>query len=289
LSFHQVNLGWNSTITQSCLDFLKELIHDCQLSRDKEGGYLVKQGDQYVFHENTKEKKEIEIESYENLYNWALNNCDIIPAIGSMDPSGLSFELSKLMDQSFTDCIMAANGSESILLSDDQRLRSYAKQEWGVDGVWLQSILLVAMEENNISLKKYCNVTTSLIEAGLHYTTIDARVLFTIAKSENWNLTAKFIKIISIIESGNSDLKSSWEVSINFLFNLWDINIANSKKEALTAQIITSLTKDGTGSSCIQTLKALIKFGVHLNIKYHIRYWVVIKKWCDKRSIIAPF
>ena len=184
---------------------------------------------------------------------------------------------------------MAANGSESALLSDDQRLRSYAKQEWGIDGVWLQSILLVAMEENKISFKKYCNTTTFLIEAGLHYTTINSRVLLTIAKNENWNPTRKFKKIISIIESGNSDLKSSWEVSISFLFSLWHIAIPNSNKEVLTALIITALTKDGTDPSCIHTLKALIKFGVSLDIKFHFLYWVVIKKWCDKHSITAPF
>jgi len=50
----------------------------------------------------------------------------------------------------FVDTLLIASEPGNLLYSDDERLRSFAKTEFKVDGVWTQTVLMHCLNINLI-------------------------------------------------------------------------------------------------------------------------------------------
>ncbi len=275
-------------ITQSGLDLFQSLIDNHRLHGGRTGySQMWKQGDQYVRHEVTKEDIEADIRQLEEICDWASKNCEILPAVGREETPALAREFAELMHPALTDCILAANGKGGLLLTDDQRLRLYSKQLWKVDGVWLQTVLMEALKRNLMTLERYSDVATSLIEAGIYFTTIDHRVLLQIAKSEGWEATNRFKTVVATIGGKKADLRSSLGVAAGFLNALWHRSLPLRQRENLTFALINTITEN-QGFATTSLLDALILIGDQFSKLERSIYLSAIQSWCTGHFIPMP-
>ncbi|MCH7752279.1 MAG: hypothetical protein IH898_09015 [Planctomycetes bacterium] len=270
-------------ITQSTLDMYKSFVEERR--HYPTSGTMAKIGDQYTYQEFTKEQIEEDLKKYGDILAWAENNCDVLAAVGDMPQQWLG--LNDHIHHAFTDTVVAASGAGRLLLSDDQHLRAMAKQMMGVEGVWLQILMLKAVERDVLAIDQYCDATANLIEAGIDFMTIDQDVLFRTAKSEGWEHTDRLKKMLSTIGGEKVDLKSSLGVASKFLHRLWHYSLLIEKKEVLTRAVIDALTKNHSKLTSA-LIQVLIQIGTKFGPDERDRYLETIKKWCADNCIAVP-
>ena len=157
----------------------------------------------------------------------------------------------------------------------------------GVDGVWLQIVLLKALERGALSSDRYFEATADLIEAGIDFTTINDTVLLRIAEAEGWDVSDRLKKALSTIGGEKVDLKSSVQVVSEFLLRLWNHAVAPEKQERLTWASITALTKNHPKATQVM-LSALIEVGEQFDSADRKRFLKTIKQWCADNSVVMP-
>jgi len=276
-------------ITQSGLDLLRSLIEERSLLGVRTShGYMSKQGDQYIWREVTKDDIEADVRKLEEICAWASNHCVVLPAVGTDESPAVARKFAGMMDSAFTDCILAANGTGRVLLSDDQRLRLYAKQLWGVDGVWLQSVLLVAVDRNLMPFDLYSDVTASLVEAGFYFTTINHNVLLKLAENERWGASDRFKAVIATLGGEKVDVRSSLAVASNFLHHLWLEPLLIPKRENLTFALINAITNKCCRPEIKELLERLVLIGLNFPLMERRNYWITICKWCYGHFVPIP-
>ncbi len=276
----------NLSLTQSSLDLIRSLVEDRQMeSRKGRHSYVEKDGDKFVITQVTKEKIDNDRNSLEHLYKWARSRCNIIPAVGKNEPPEVVRELIGMMHPAFGDSLLAASGSERPLLTEDLRLRSIGRQFLGVEGVWLQVVLLKALEKGTLSTGRYCETIGNLMEAGFFFITINSKVLFELAAIEEWRLTSRLRSMLSELGGKNVDIVSSVSVAVGFLRSLWRHDVSFSVKESLTRATLSVLTNKHMhlADHLIRSLMIATKgFGG----KVRGRYESCLRNWCADNSIV---
>lgn len=270
-------------ITQSTLDMYRSFVEEKR--HYPTSGTMAKIGDQYTYQKFTKENIEEDIKEYDHILAWAETNCDVLAAVGDTPQQWLG--LNDHIHHAFTDTIMAASGAGRLLLSDDQHLRAMAKQMMGVEGVWLQILMLKAVERDVLAIDKYCDVTANLIEAGIDFTTFDHDVLFRTANREGWICTDRLKKMLSIIGGKTADLRSSVGVASQFLYRLWHHGLPTVQKEELTKAVFDALTENHPKSTSALLL-TLIRAGSKFELEEREQYLTTIMQWCADNHIAVP-
>lgn len=219
-------------ICQSSLDLLERLVLERKFSESQGHNTLRKEGDKFIYHEIPPEVVKDAKVKIEMAIEWAKNNCTILPAVPKVDYDFQSLDINDLMDGSFYDTFLAADGIEGALLCDDQNLRLLGHGLFQIDGVWLQPVLMEAFNGGILDEKQYADLIATFIGANYSFVTIDSGVLISWAEQFNWEPCPKFKQLASMLGDPTSDLESSLSVAIGFLNYVWgrtlgDRNCAN--------------------------------------------------------------
>ena len=269
-------------ITQSTLDIYLEQIDSIKLHPPS--ATLGKIGDQYVMEEFSEEDIQKEILMLQKVHDWGFNNCDILPAIGARDFPVESGNLSEIIDSCFTDTILAASGSDRLLLSDDFNYRLFGKQLMDLDGVWLQAAMLVAVNREALSPKKYSETVANLINANMEFITVNSPVLMTLAEHDGWSVSEKFKKTAKTFGRKNVELRSALNVTNEFLFNIWQSPIEFDQMEAFTYAMLTCFRawRD------LAIIRNLLQIAHILPPYIKNMYIAAIRNWCIGHFIPFP-
>jgi tetratricopeptide (TPR) repeat protein len=165
----------------------------------------------------------------EDLKNWIQSNCEILPCrevmnLGQEQRNELN-ELNELLGRSSIDTILLAKEPGNLLYSDDAILRGFAKQEFNVDGVWTQAILLHLLNEKTLERSAYNSIVIQLVHSHFYHTAVDADVLLEAAKRSEWKAEEPFSSVISVLSGEFSDIESSVFVLIGFFKRLSNSSI----------------------------------------------------------------
>lgn len=230
-------------ITQSTLDLLQQLIDERSVNAE---GYLSlsKEGDQFYKHEITKEDIERDIAQIQDVLSWAKGNCDILPAVGDSDIPLSGLKINEIMAPAFTDTFLAAQGAKRLLLADDMHYRMIASELFDVKGVWLQTILMIALKRGSITSDLYNESIIKIVNSNYNFTTIDANLLRYLAEKQDWDANQDFQRVASTLNGKHSDFSSSMKVAIEFLIRLWDMPIWVLHKEKFVYMLLNIMTED---------------------------------------------
>lgn len=230
-------------ITQSTLDLLQQLVDERSVNTE---GYLSlsKEGDQFYKHEITKEDIERDISQIQDVMSWVKGNCDILPAVGNSDIPLSGLKINEIMAPAFTDTYLAAQGAKRLLLADDMHYRLIASELFDVKGVWLQTILMIALRRGGITSDLYNESIIKIVNSNYNFTTIDANLLLYIAEKQDWDANQEFKRVASTLNGKHSDFFSSMKVAIEFIIRLWDMPIWILHKEKIVYMLLNILTED---------------------------------------------
>jgi len=247
-------------IAQSTIDHLQEILFERRGIQSR--GFMVigKEGEKFVREEITVEDIEKSIIYLEGVLQWATDNCETIPCRAALQlNANHKYELDKLFGKPFLDTILIATEKGRILYSEDERLRSFAKSEFGVEGIWTQILLMDCQTKDIIDKSSYEGFIVKLACSNYKHTSINAGVLIEAARQSKWGPVPPFSTVLKMINGNNSNLTSALNVSTNFLYELWHQLIVPEQRAYLILKLLNELTLGRKRKIVVEQLKLHIK------------------------------
>ena len=256
-------------IAQSTIDELQSIISEREGMWSKREGMIVgKEGNQYIKQIIKPEETKQGIEYLKNIIHWIRENCEVGQATAGSQMNQLRRrELNDMLQQHFLDTVLLASQPGHLLFSDDGRLRHYAKTSlnsdagtnFQIDGVWTQVLLEHCVKKNLLDKTDYDEMTIKLVCSRYYHTQFDADLLMEVAKRSNWKLSEPYNNFVLALGREQMHLQSALDVSVDFLFTLWDKSIPFRQKEFLTLGLLTGLTYRRNAHTVLSRLENLIQ------------------------------
>lgn len=263
-------------VAQSTIDGLLQIIHEQEsMWSQREGMSIEKQGNQYVRHMINPEDVKRSVERLKDLIKWIRENCEVLPCTPALQMNqSLKRKLDEMFHPIFVDTLLIATQPGYLLLSDDERLRFYAKTNFNsdagtnfqIDGVWTQIVLEHCLNLNVLDKTKYDKMVIQLICSHYYHTEFDMDVLIEAVKQSNWNLTEPYNSLTQALGGHRSDLSDALNVTVDFLFQLWQEPIPYNQRKYLTFGLLAGLT------SARRTQVVLEQLGDKIQDKYLLSY-----------------
>ena len=253
-------------IAQSTIDELQYIINEREgMWSEREHMNVGKEGDRYVKSVITPEAVRRGIEDLKGIVNWIWGNCDILPCSAALEINHHSRQkLNDLFQAVFIDTLLIASEPGYLLLSDDERLRSYAKTNFSVDagtnlhvdGVWTQAVLEHCVNEHLLDKAEYDKMIIKLVCSHYYHTVFDADVLMEAAEQSNWNPSEPYTTLVKTLGDPDAIPWSALDVAADFLYRLWTKPILPCVPDHLTLALLDGLT---SGRRTQTVLKPFIK------------------------------
>ena len=257
------------SIAQSTIDELQSIINEREGMWSKREGMIVgKKGNQYIKQIITPEETKQGIKYLKDIIGWIRKNCEVGQAtVGSEMNQLRRRELNDMLQQHFLDTVLLASQPEHLLFSDDGRLRHYAKTSlnsdagtnFQIDGVWTQVLLEHCVEQEHLDTADYDEMTIKLVCSRYYHTQFDADLLIEVAKRSNGKLSEPYNSFVLALGEERMNLNSALNVSVDFLFTLWEESISFRQKEFLTLGLLTGLTYGRNVHTVLNQLEYLIR------------------------------
>ena len=256
-------------IAQSTIDELQSIISEREGMWSKREGMIVgKKGNQYIKQIIKPEETKHGIEYLKNIIHWIRENCEVGQATAGSEMNQLRRrELNDMLQQHFLDTVLLASQPEHLLFADDGRLRHYAKTSlnrdagtnFQIDGVWTQVLLEHCVQQNRLDKADYDEMTIKLVCSRYYHTQFDADLLMEVAKRSNWKLSEPYNSFVLALGRERMNGLSALDVSVDFLFTLWEESISFREKEFLTLGLLTGLTYGRNAHTVLNRLEYLIE------------------------------
>jgi hypothetical protein len=226
-------------VTQTTIEVFNEYKGDVN---NKSGGGLMAKGDQgYIWHEYLDEEISEEIKRIDSMIAWINTNLKVLTAVEKETPPELLKGLVQNTDNASYDSILACNGHDKTLLSEDYRLREYSAFFYDTQSTWLQPLLMKARDEKRITIEEYADACSKLVLAKHNYTSVDPDTLLSLLKQDGYTFSYRFKEVLSYLGQRNTEIGSCYHVCGLFLLRLWSLNINISVKERATYQVLAAI------------------------------------------------
>jgi tetratricopeptide (TPR) repeat protein len=247
-------------VVQATLDELRQMSADLGLHTD---GYMTvfEKDGQYYRQEVPARAVEEDRRQIHSLLDWVQAHCEVVIAVPPLDPRPeAAAALDRALGHAVYDTLLAAQGGNFVLLSDDFNLRRLAKEEFGLDGVWIQPILMYAADKKRMKQDHYNRSVVSLAQWGHDFTSVTAQQLLFTVNRGGWRVTPEFEALVATMPLIRSDLRSSLQVSISFLKELWKKGRGPTRSQAtkLTHALLKAVNPNASenGERYLRTLQA---------------------------------
>ncbi len=256
-------------IAQSTIDELQSIIREREGMWSKREGMVVgKKGNRYVKQIINPEEMKQGIEYLKNIIHWIKENCEVGQATAGLEMNQLRRrELNDMLQQHFLDTVLLASQPGHLLFSDDGRLRYYAKTSlnsdagtnFQIEGVWTQVLLEHCVKQNLLDKAGYDEMTIKLVCSHYYHTQFGADLLMEVAKRSNWELSESYNSFVLALGEERMNGYPALDVSVDFLFTLWEESISFRQKEFLTLGLLTGLTHGRNAHTVLNRLEYLIQ------------------------------
>ncbi len=256
-------------IAQSTIDELQSIISEREGMWSKREGMIVgKEGKRYIKQIINPEEMKQGIEYLKDIIRWIRTNCEVGQATAGSEMNQLRRrELNDLLQQHFLDTVLLASQPGHLLFSDDGRLRHYAKTSlnsdagtnFQIDGVWTQVLLEHCVKQDRLDKADYDEMTIKLVCSRYYHTVFDSDLLLESAKRADWKPSEPYNSFVLALGEERMHLQSALNVSVDFLFKLWEESISIRQKEFLTLGLLTGLTYGRNVHTVLNQLEYLIQ------------------------------
>lgn len=246
-------------ITQSTIDHINETISDRRGMKSKGFMSIGKEGDQFVKDEITPEQIAEGIQYFEKISKWIDENC-ILVASKKARPLSEKKDTEELLGKSFIDTISIAAEKEYILFTDDERLRSYAKSEYKIDGVWTQFVLMELLKKEVITMEEYADAVIKLVNSKYQHTSINKDIVFRAGEKAGWNMEDfSLSRVMLMLSEAYTDPKSAIIVMADLIVMMWlDLTKNKTEKEKILSKVLDVFIGQRDKISILPVLLAVV-------------------------------
>ena len=257
-------------VAQSTIDALLQIIHEQEsMGSQRKGMSIEKQGNQYVRHMINPENVKRSIGQLKNLIKWIRENCEVLPCIPALQVNQLrKRKLDETLHPIFLDTLLIATQPGHLLLSDDERLRIYAKTNlnhdagtnFQIDGVWTQVVLEHCLNLNVLDKAKYNRMIIQLVCSNYYHTEFNVDVLMEGLKQANWNLAEPYNSLVQALGGQKTNLQQkTLNMAVDFLFKIWEEPIPYSQLKFVTLGLLAGLTSGRNTRAVLNQFEDLIQ------------------------------
>ena len=256
-------------VAQSTIDALLQMIHEQEsMWSQREGMSIEKQGNRYVRHMINPDDVKRSVERLKDLIKWIRENCDVLPCTPALQMNQLrKRELDEMLQPLFLDTLLIASQPGYLLLSDDERLRTYAKINLNsdagtnlqIDGVWTQVVLEHCLNQNALDKVKYNKMVIQLICSHYYHTEFDTDTLMEALKQANWNLAEPYNSLVQAFGEQRMSLQKALNMTVDFLFKIWEEQIPYNQLKFVTLGLLAGLTSGRNTRQVLNQLEYLIQ------------------------------
>ncbi len=267
-------------ISQVTLDLINETVAQRKGMESKGYTTIGKEGEQFVREEVTPEQIENNAKYLIGIFDWAKRNCDVLPCSAALVNAKENKKLKKLLGKSFLETALIASEKGNILFSDDERLRSLAKIEYGVEGVWTQMLLMILSASGNLTPEEYAKLTVRLVNLNYHYTSINKEAITQAALESDWKYEKSLFSILQNLKKKNSDESSAVQVATEFIsYSLSQKLIPTDKEESMVSIVLDILIEDRDKNEILSKFKKSLESSFILEPFDKEKILAIVRKW----------
>jgi cellulose synthase operon protein C len=230
-------------LCQSSLDMIEEVIAEKGRGIGKPSYTLAMIGDQIVRTEVSPEAGAARIQFLTGVRDWAKENLTIVPAIGIAGKPP-NEQLREVLGQDFFDILLAAEGDNRCLLSDDFAFRVIASEVGNIAGAWLQALLMVACSKGLLSQERYILAVVKMLDAKRTFICVgDSEVRFTAFRSlTKGQVAPEFRTLCRAIGSPTASFADALVIVTKVLMHLWSSSADLRCQSNLTFALLSGIT-----------------------------------------------
>ncbi len=181
---------------------------------------------------------------------WVKANAEVRPVRATDElPDALREHLSDNRSNIFNEAVLALQG-DLIFLSDDLPLRQMAQGIGAQKAVWLQAVVMTALDRRAIDLQTYCKWTALLVDAGQSYIGISGGALIAALAMDvmaGHDVPSQpFTSLIKVIGGKLADPHSHLVATLELLQVIWQDDRYEPLRQRATGQIVTMLLRERT-------------------------------------------
>jgi len=180
----------------------------------------------------------------------------------------------------FVDDMLAAQGADRLLVSEDKIIRGLAREQFGLRTSWLQPILMKAVDGGHLSRDDYNSAILTFVKSGFDFVSVDPTLLvWALHGTSALELPDDFIRVAARLGGPKADLESHVSVALNAIRLIWtDRRFAPTLRFACVGTLLSNLSKDRPVEHFVIILRTFIKFGVQVlndhEFSDYLRAWV---------------
>ncbi|MGY6638096.1 MAG: tetratricopeptide repeat protein [Erythrobacter sp.] len=205
--------------TATTIEKLTKRFHEAEAMVGRSMGSFGYRDGQYFLTSYSEEQQCAALAARQEELEWARKNLAVVPSLPQSDLCKDAKQVADLVGMRAIAPALAANGSDLPLLSDDFGIRLWARAALGVDGLWLQPILMKARDSGHLSQDDYAEAVLTMAEAGFSYISLDARTLLYGLRRASFDVRA-VTRPLQILLGKSADLKRNLMIAISALVAL---------------------------------------------------------------------
>lgn len=275
-------------IAQTTLDALQAAIRE--MERQQLHGYMLvgMEGDELKRQVISPEHVKKGIEYLEGLQEWIRENCQPTPYKVSLYISRKDKEiLYEFLDAQFLDTMLIACDEGHLLFSEDERLRSFARGEYGVTGVWTQPVLMFLLDNNLIDRDTYSKAVARIAALNFQHVGIDGQVILAAARKAEWLPQHPFDAVVRRLGNQYSLEPEALRVAVDFIYELYRQPIIPEKQDALILKLLDALMIGRPHRVSLEKLTRLMKARFYLLPFEAERLTALFKVWEDLKILLV--
>ena len=215
---------------------LQSMLDDPVRVGDEESMSITYQDGEYIRHIMTPEERAEQLVLIKSRLVAIEEACKIEPVV---IPDNVSEVGETLLGFSSGNAVMPAviAGQGRLLLCEDMMMRHLAGPAFGAKGVWLQTVLLSALEAGTMTLSAYSDALVQLAALRHGFVSVTAAVLRSVFKRDTSPELVQLQALCTYVGSENAEPFSHLPIAADFINGIW----ANGPSHDLKVQAATSI------------------------------------------------
>jgi tetratricopeptide (TPR) repeat protein len=219
-----------------------------------------KEGDRYVRHEISPEGLKRQQLFFESLRHFIESITEVVPASYALEVGKESFEsLKDLLGEGAIASVLVAKGQGLPLYADDFGLRQIAKNDWQVEGIWSQTVLVRMREEELLTANEYHKAVRRLVLANYSFVSLHATDLLWLLQKNAMQITEEVTHIFARLQGPECNENSAVNVLADLIKAVWLDDLMYYQKSLILDLALKTLTTGRINHRVIAKLNGTLK------------------------------
>jgi predicted nucleic acid-binding protein len=193
-----------------------------------------KERDRYVRQDITPESIEQGRKFLERIRAFVESAAEVVPTTKALELGKGDFEkFQEMLGRSGIASILVAKEHGILLYSDDLWVRGVAKNDWQVDGVWSQTVVMSLQNHNIPSQDDYHQAVVKLVLSNYRFVSINVHDLRWLLKRHDMKITKEMIRAFELLHGPDCNEESAIRVIADLIRSVWlEVLLYHQKRPA---------------------------------------------------------